>query len=476
MQGRDYFSLYGPYLELGLVGLWKVAGRSISALNLYVAFLFAAGFAGALALGSTLCARRWVALALVALALPINLRYGLALGALATLAPWLRGGPRAWCAAAGALGGLALFFSQEFGLAFVLVAGLALVARADWRAAAAFAAGAAVSVAPVLAWFVAEGALAPLARDMAGYPAWMAAGYGKLPFPSLLAALPLGLGPGSAEVRAAYVGPALSAAALALALAPLALGWRAPLAAWRSWRARSEPLLVALVALFGLVAFRTALGRSDAQHVGYVLGAPAVLLVVALDRSLALVSEPRTRALGAWRVACVAALAWFGGFPRLAQPENLLESAGRLAAVARGTVEPAQGSARVNAVAEWLRAHTEPGDGVTFVPAGAAYHYLTERRDPTRFVLSHQMVTDAHRAEALADLRRAPPRYVLFDPGALRVDGVPDRVVLGPALSDWLEREYEPETTVAGVRIRRRKGAEPADSGAPRDSRPAPPK
>src|SRR6185295_9118474 len=122
MQGRDYFSLYGPYLELGLVGLWKLAGRSLAALNFYVALQFVLGYLGLLALGFVLCRRKAAALALVPLARLVNVRIGLSLLALATLVPWVRGGKRVWCGLAGVVAGVALLTSQEFALAFLLSA------------------------------------------------------------------------------------------------------------------------------------------------------------------------------------------------------------------------------------------------------------------------------------------------------------------------------------------------------------------
>ena len=473
MQGRDYFSLYGPYFDLALVGLWDVAGRSLTAWSVYDAAQFAAGYLGALVVCWVVCRRRWAALALVPIARWVYLRLGLGLFALAALAPWLRGGvhggvrggKRAWCGAAGVIGGFTLLYSQEFGLAFLVTAALALVVRGDARALAWFAGGLVLPIAPIVAWFVAQGALGPLVRDMAAYPAWLAAGYGKLPFPSLVGGLPLDVTPPVARaawlVRTAYVGPAVCAGAFALcaACAPLELArpWRFPLELRRAWRVRPETLLVALLAVYGLASFRSALGRNDEPHVVFVLGPAAVLLVVALDRTLGLLAAG-ARALGAWRLLWLCALAWFGGFPRAADSfASLRECAANAWSVVSGRAEAPRGDERVNEVAAWLRAHTAPDDPVTFVPAGAAYQYLSERHDPTRFVLSHQMVTDAHRAEALAALERSPPRYVVFDPNALRVDGIPDRIVLGSQLSDWLASHYELETTIRGVRIHRRK-------------------
>ena len=53
------------------------------------------------------------------------------------------------------------------------------------------------------------------------------------------------------------------------------------------------------------------------------------------------------------------------------------------------------------------------------------------------------MVTSAHRAEALTDLRAAPPPYVIWDEQVWRVDAIPDSLVLGPEMMVWLRRNYE---------------------------------
>ncbi len=468
MQGRDFFSLYGPYLDLVLVGLWQLCGRSIASANLYAAGVFAAGYLGALCACWVLCKRKWVALALIPLAPPINLRFGMGLFALSSLVPWVRGGARAWCGAAGLLGGLALLYSQEFGLAFLLTAALAFLVRGDGRALAWFAAGLAVAVAPLVVWYASQDALGPLLANMAAYPSWVAAGYAKHPFPALLPALPIGLGSASTDdaltLRMAYVLPAVCVGTLALCVGvarlELARLWRLPLELRSAWRAAPEVLLLALLAFYGFVSFRSALGRSDALHIAGVAGAPTLLLVLALERTLPFLGTPGLRALGLWRILLVYSLAWFGVLPQSAPSFATLGANARDAwRAVTGQLEPPRGSVRVNEVAEWIRSHTTPEDRVSFVPAGAGYLYLTERREPSRFLLSSQMVTDAHRAEALAALQRTPPRYVVFDPNALRVDGIPDLVVLGPALSDWLARHYERETTIRGVEIRRRKVA-----------------
>ena len=138
---------------------------------------------------------------------------------------------------------------------------------------------------------------------------------------------------------------------------------------------------------------------------------------------------------------------------------------GKPAAAVRDTLtwfgEPTQyaaaaiGNPRVNAVTRWIRDHTEPDDAVLFLPNDGAYYYLTDRRNPIRFVMGHQIVTEAHRQEVLEQLRADPPAYLVWDEGALRVDALEDEQVFGSELMTWLRESYEREKRIGPVEIRR---------------------
>jgi hypothetical protein len=94
---------------------------------------------------------------------------------------------------------------------------------------------------------------------------------------------------------------------------------------------------------------------------------------------------------------------------------------------------------------------------VLFLPDIASYYYLTRRASPIGFVLGHQIVTDAHRAEVRRALRARPPRYVVWDETLLSVDGIEPRLFLGAALFDWIERSYAEETRIGKTRMLRRR-------------------
>jgi hypothetical protein len=93
----------------------------------------------------------------------------------------------------------------------------------------------------------------------------------------------------------------------------------------------------------------------------------------------------------------------------------------------------------------WLQQHTTPGDAVFEVYEPLVY-FLLDLRNPTRY--TQIFPTDYTRPEfvagAVEDLKKDPPRYILWDnsynkPDSERVPG--DH--LGP-LADYLQGEYEP--------------------------------
>jgi len=464
--GKDFFCLYGPLYDLGAVGVWALVGRSIAGWELYFSFTRALGLAALLWLAASLCSRRGWALAIPFCVPWVNLRIGLALAALALLFAWLRSGRRALAAAAGGVVGAALLYSQEFGLAAAATCALAFALRRDGRASLACVATAAVAMAPLLGWYAAHGALGPMLRDLVAYPDYVLAGFGKLPFPSLAANLPLATGSPAGRdallLRLGYAVPTAAWAAVLLALPVAELDPRRPLASAGRMlavlgadAARSTALLCGV---FGLLCFRTALGRSDLVHVVAALPPAALLVALACDRLLASWREGREAGrVVAWRAGALALFVLLAGLTAAPRPlRELVRSVSDAATLARHGHEPV-GSREVMRVVRWLQLRAEPSDAILFLPNDAAYYYLLDRPSPIRFVMGHQIATDADRAEVLATLRRNPPRFVVWDHGALRVDDLPDERVFGAALLRWIDEGYAEIARLGHVSVRERR-------------------
>jgi len=480
--GSDIFCLYGPLFDWSVVWIWKLFGRSVSAWHLHVGLTEALAWLAFLPLAALFLRRRWLLLPLALFVPHLSLRIGLAFASLAFLLRHGRNGSTADAFAAGLLAGIALLYSQEFGAAVLVCGALLFTLRTTPKAIAAWAGAAALALVPLLLFYARAGALGAMLGDLVGYPSLLMAGFGNLPFPSLRATTPWPLwpeGPDARLMREFYAIPAVLVIALGACLPrraphpPSPLRWIARLRADLA----SHPHLLepALLAIFGLAAFRTALGRSDQMHL-YAVAAPSILLLaIGADR---LLDRARQRPGGvAFQLALGGTLVALAGFATgtAAAGAFHLRSAWQTAAgLARGGGFY-RGDGSVNRVVAWLGANTGPTDTFYALPNEAALYFLTGRPAPTRFVVSHQMVTDAHRAEALADLRAAPPRYVVWNDAALRLDGIGDEVVLGPALWDWIHAHYEPHERIGGMRIWEWSGdGEPA--AMPRRSDPSSPR
>jgi len=468
LHGRDFFCLYGPLYDLGIVGVWSAFGRSVAGVGFYLACTRVLGWA-CLFLAVAALVRRKPVLLVAPFLLPyVKLRVGLALLAFCLFAVWLRTGRRSFAAGAGVVTGASLLFSQEFGLAFALAALVGFAIRRAGQAAALFGAGLLVPLVVVFGWYAHAGALVEMLRDIAAYPGYVIAGYANLPYPGLVPALPLDLGgfgrESSTFERFGYALPLVYVAAAALAIDVGRFDVRRPLVSARaavvSLAADPVRLAAFTLAVFGGISFRSALGRSDLGHLQGIAPAAVALLCLAFDRLFAALGEGgAARRIAGARVALLAVFVVGSGFVETAAPiESASRSVRSAARLAVAGYEPA-GSRRVLRVVRWVQLNTAPGEPVLFLPENAAYYYLTGRASPIRFVLGSQIIGDEHRAEVLADLEARPPRYIVWDHDALVVDGIPHEQVYGAELLDFFDANYVIETRLGTIEILRRVGA-----------------
>jgi len=467
-QGRDVFCLYGPFFDLGLVGFWSLVDRSVAASILYLALMRLAAWVCFFAVIATLVRRRSLVLLVPFLVPFVKLRVGLALLAFLFFFLWLQSGRRSWCVPCGIAAGISVLFSQEYGAAFLLAAAVGFAVRRDLRAALIFAAGLAAVVVPTLLYYAVHAALGPMLHDIATYPRYVMAGYANLPFPLLLPSLPLDLSElgsrKSAILRLSYAVPAVCVAGLVLSVGISRIEWRRPLASLRETATRLERdparLAVFLMALFGLLSFRSALGRSDLSHLQVAMPGAVAVLCVGVDRTLTLWRAGRgLRPLAVSRTALLAAFLLLGGFVQTSEPVTDAVQSIRVATKLVRFGHHPRANRRVLRVLRWVQLNTAPGEPVLFLPNDAAYYYLADRPNPIRFVLGHQIVGDDHRREVLSDLRSRPPRYVVWDHDALVADEIPHEQVFGDEIMRWFEENYEEEIGPGTVEILRRKGA-----------------
>ena len=446
-QGRDYFSLYGPYYETGLLLVWKIVGRSVAAWHLYAAAGGVVGHFATLWLAARLCRRPVFSLLVPCIGTLAYVRHGIGLFGIVCLYSWLSTGRRRAVFLAGALAGFGLLFSQEHGIAFVFSAAVVLTIRTDVVGMALFSGGVGAATLPFLAWYAAHGALLPLLADMAGYPLYLMAGFGKVPFPSLVTALPLDLlgppPPDEGLLRAGVAMAAVTATACLLVVPREAFRRPTPRLVLRALRRNPRSLALLATAVYGALAFRVVLGRSDEGHLSTVMAVQAILIAVAADGIWTGWKERTTSRLAtAWRGTLLAVFCVQGALTSFATPLENLEASYRVILDPATRVGP---DPEIEAVTRWLASRTAAEDTVLVLANSAGYQYLIDRASPTRWVLSHQMVTEAHRREAWEALQRSPPRRILYDQTTAGLDDIPDSTVLGPAITRWIEERWEVE-------------------------------
>ena len=440
--GRDFLFLYGP----AMLDLWRVAFRAFG--RTHAAFLLSsnlqdlAGLACVLALALALCRTRLFAAVALLCTVPVYLRSGVTGAGLLLLAG---DAPAGWFAAGACLGAGAMY-SQEFAVAHAAAALVLLAYRAAAgerapRAAALWVAGGLAVVAPYALVLAHAGALGPMLASMVTYPRLMLAGFGKLPYPSLLAMLPLSPGEALAlPARSNFACTLLAFYALPCAyLIGLAYAAARRLAAAPATR---RERLVAALAVYGLVSFRAGLGHSCLGHQEAILW-PAVLIAAFVAEAAALALPAPGRLAGAALFAAALTVkpaglrfdqAWRGFAPGVIRGctgllyEWVPCGAGR--------------DAEVPAVIDRIRATTLPDAPLLALPNGCAYHFFTGRPNPTPFAGFSLMITREHRLLAVAACERRPPACVVYDLATTRLDNIPDRLQLSELLA-WVAARYE---------------------------------
>lgn len=467
--GRDFACEYGPLSVYALAAWLRLFGETVLASRAFAQVLSGAALA---AYALLLCARLRspAALALVVPAWllvynahgvatlngsPVRVAVGVA-GVYLAHAGAERARPGLRVAAGAALGA-SLLLSQEVGLCALVAIGVAGALR--WlrtRAAPSLAplgAGLALSLAPPLAYFAAEGALGDVVRNLALYPRLIAQGMVGIPFPPLTWVL-------SSSQRGIGV---LHWAVIGLYAATLA--WLAPRLVLRRWSAETEWTAACLV--LGVLLFRAALGRADEVHVLYA-SPPAALLVAELfDRAL---HRRRTDGLAKALVLAVPAAVLGVGWATAKLRGNVVDGvrdavevrrkwtvddalrAEAAAALPRAGVSLGPLRRPLEELARFLHGATAPGEPVAFLPVDAALYFLLERANPTPFGTVLQASSKGLRERWIDAFERAAPRYVVYASDRWLIDGVPiERAA--PEIVAHLRARYRFQRHVGGFAI-----------------------
>jgi len=129
-----------------------------------------------------------------------------------------------------------------------------------------------------------------------------------------------------------------------------------------------------------------------------------------------------------------------------------IERAGRI------LTPPAQ-AREIERVVAYIQENTAPTEPIFDLSNQAAYYFLADRPNPTRYPLVVYASPEPLQKEVIADLERAKPKYVIFTTGSgwgNGPDGIQtvDRV---PLVTAYIRSNYETDVKIESVSIWKRR-------------------
>ncbi len=483
---RDVFVLHGM-LDDGMLDAWVMrhAGRDISVSNARIVAMSALALVALWSVAFLLFDSIPLALLVVvigAMTFVENARALFELSVLALLFAGLWKGSRVAVGAAGALSALTLFYSLDIGLYSIAgsIAGITGWTLWRWRARRStvsderptaivwYLLGLAAGAAPFLVWLGSRGALAAFVTvTFVDVPRTIDAVW-SLPFPDLASFFRSGL-----QIRS--IADFVLGERSRFLLNPLVLGAALAVVVTRFARRRAPEkidLALLLLAAFGVVTQRSAVGRADFPHQYFsaFLIAPTIvaLLVLTVRAARRIWSD---QSAGGRLLLATAGIAAIPVAAALLWVPDLL--AARLDSIVhyRAQRSPlwfdpnvAAVNERIEAVSSEVRRLTPAAAPIFDFSNQPAFYFFSERRNPTRFFQIPIASPPRFQMEILRDLERARPPLVLRgSPQAFdRFDGISNDA-RAQAIAAYLDERYVHAKTVRGVEIWMRRGGTAGD-------------
>ena len=479
--GKDFFCLYGPMLVYPLAWAMKVFGTTVVVERGYTFFLNVSAH-------SIIIFFLYRTLKHKLIFILSSLFYILTFSPLFQLAPnltYLRvmlgilpfvfayiyseNGNKYYLPVMGLIVGQSLLFSQEVGLCSFISVCLFLffqcLAKEDWRGLLKeiplFLTGCLVSIVPMLMYLYLKGAIVPFFESIYGYPKLLTLGYGGIPFTEF-----------RQFIRAPLSGIALFQYGVIFVYI-FAFIYLAPFILLR--RIDKKVTLKLTLLVFGILLYRIALGRSDLANI-YKASPPAFLLVFLFaDQALSGIQKTHFSFLRWGNAFLILTLITsisllIANTPYLALNMKItsnemfkfrkrwtyLKMWDHIPDGVRGNIlfdqETRQFISKINS---FLNTYTKPSDAVYFFPNEAAYYFLFNRNNPTRYAISYFAITSEMRNELVADLEKNKPEYVIYSLKTWRVDDINEKIQV-PEVVDYLRNSYKTILTSGDVLIMKR--------------------
>lgn len=309
-------------------------------------------------------------------------------------------------------------------------------------------AGFTISVAPLLLYMYFEGALADFFVSFYGAPKIISLGFGALPSPSFERFI----GDPFSGSFLLYYWPIFIYVITSIYLIPLL---------FLGILNRKHLLMLSLL-VFGIFLFRYAVGRSDQFHLlhssppaflllfllfdnaidgllhygtGYRRGGNLLLLIMlGMSTYLLLTNESLHSSFASIKKDIF----------NLSQKWTVTETGYKIPGLAKGNIFlDRQTASSILKIRKFLETNTRRGDYVYFFPNEAAYYFIFDRSNPTRYAFSYQAATYEQRKEIVEDLEKKRPEYIVYSKNTWRIDGINESLQV-PEIVEYLTKKYRP--------------------------------
>jgi hypothetical protein len=467
--GRDFFSLYGPMFIYPLYWLMNLLGNvaymeSIYKWGLDIIAFGLLGFILIRTMRSRLLAL--LLIIIIFLLFPAQqittanatiLRYIIGIFPIVCAALWIDTRQTKWFWIGGLVAGQALLFSQESGACsisaiitiFILNSlGKDKAVPLMLRTISKFIIIVLLSMAPMMIFLILNGAFQGFLDCILGYPQMVTLGFNNIPFPSLRN----WLGRYFIESWLHYAVISIYCASIIT----LFVSW------FRKVRSARFFWTAGLV-IYGVLLFRVALGRSgDVQTMKAMIPALILSAVWVDELWMTLRQNHNTHLQKAilWVSLTAILINFTNGICMNQTAGNFLVSSlqetfkmdGKFSIVQGGeTMVPERRlgmyvdeftAISINEIKSFIEQHTRKGEYVYFFPNEAAYYFLFDRKNPTRYPVAYFAATYERQDEVIHDLEKNKPRYVVYSKQTWRIDGIYEQVQI-PKIVNYLNRHYK---------------------------------
>lgn len=482
LYGKDFFCSYGPLLVYPLAAAMKIFGQTVViervvkycydllAFGIVVVFLFKTVRSYLLfVLGSLLFFSMYPPL----WSLSINfsaLRFVPEILSFFLINAYREKGGRRRLAIAGLVTGLGALFSQEAGIASLVVSLCALLLRNVMEQrnvklfitdTAALTAGLVTAILPAILIFAGKNDFTMFLDNMYELPMVMTLGYAGIPFPAFRDFLshPMQTSPVSYWMIFFY-----SIMSVYLAVSFLLKSDQRTL------------YLRVMLLLYCMILMRIPLGRSLGNDIK-VFPPTFILLALQMDSLAAAMrcSQKIYMKLGhaifALIILGTLSVALFSGpsilghnmedtverLIRFPQMHSVKPTGVPVHDIGRGGVlyDPATAKDMIR-IKNFLDTYARDDRYVYFFPNEAAYYFVFNKQNPTRYAYAYHAATSAQRRELISDLEKKKPRFIVYSLNTWRVDGIPETVQV-PEVVDYIRQKYDTFSDLGGVIILQRK-------------------